>query len=72
MPILPYVFDAGGASFVLSGVLSAVALAVVGAVLAGVTERSPVWGGLRMLLAGGVAAAVTFGIGHLVGISLLG
>ncbi len=72
VPILPYVFDAGGASFVLSGVLSAVALAVVGAVLAGVTERSPVWGGLRMLLAGGVAAAVTFGIGHLVGISLLG
>ena len=72
VPILPYLFDAGSATFVLSGVLSAVALAVVGAILAGVTQRSPAWGGLRMLLAGGAAAAVTFGIGHLVGVSILG
>ena len=72
VPILPYLFDAGSATFVLSGVLSAVALAVVGAILAGVTQRSPAWGGLRMLLAGGAAAAVTFGIGHLIGLSILG
>jgi VIT1/CCC1 family predicted Fe2+/Mn2+ transporter len=72
VPILPYVFDAGSASFVLSGVLSAVALAVVGAVLGRVTERNYAWCGLRMLLAGGAAAAVTFGIGHLVGMSILG
>ena len=72
VPILPYVFDAGSAAFVLSGVLSAGALAVVGALLAVVSGRSLVWGGLRMLLAGGAAAAVTFGIGHLVGVSLLG
>ena len=72
VPILPYVFDAGSAAFVLSGVLSACALAVVGALLAAVTGRSLAWGGLRMLLAGGAAAAVTFGIGHLVGVSLLG
>ena len=72
VPILPYVFDAGSAAFVLSGVLSACALAVVGSLLAAVTGRSLAWGGLRMLLAGGAAAAVTFGIGHLVGVSLLG
>ena len=48
------------------------ALMAVGALIGAMSGRHAVWGGLRMLLAGGSAAAVTFGVGHLVGISVLG
>jgi VIT1/CCC1 family predicted Fe2+/Mn2+ transporter len=72
VPILPYIFDAGTLAFSLSAVLSAGALLVVGGLLAGLTGRNAAWGGLRMLLAGGSAAAITFGVGHLIGLSVGG
>ncbi|MCH7654113.1 MAG: VIT1/CCC1 transporter family protein, partial [Chloroflexi bacterium] len=72
VPILPYIFDAGELTFSLSAVLSALALIVVGGALAGLTSRSVLWGSLRMLMAGGAAAAVTFGIGHLIGVRIIG
>ena len=72
VPILPYIFDAGKLAFTLSGVLSALALVSVGGILAALTGRNAAWGALRMLLAGGSAAAVTFGVGHLVGVSIFG
>ena len=72
VPILPYIFDAGNLTFVLSAVLSGLALIVVGGTLSGITSRNVLWGSLRMLLAGGAAAAVTFGIGHLIGVSIIG
>ena len=71
VPILPYIFDAGGLAFTLSAALSATALVVVGGLLAALTQKSAAWGALRMLLAGGSAAAVTFGVGHLIGVSIL-
>ena len=70
VPILPYIFKAGGLAFSLSAVLSAAALASVGGLMATMSGRNPAWGSLRMLLAGGAAAAVTFGVGRLVGVSL--
>ena len=70
VPILPYLFGAGELAFSLSALLSAGALLGVGALLAWVTTRSTAWGALRMLLAGGSAAAVTFGVGSLIGVSL--
>ena len=72
VPILPYIFDAGRLSFILSAALSAGALVAVGGLLAGLTGRSATWGAVRMLLAGGAAAAVTFGVGHLIGVSVVG
>lgn len=74
IPILPFlmghfVTDAvPGAYTFYSAFLSAGALALVGAAIAAYSRRNVVWGGIRMLLAGGIAAAVTFGIGTLVGI----
>ena len=38
----------------------------VGAIIAMNSRTSTIWGGLRMLLAGGIAASITFGIGSLV------
>lgn len=66
VPILPYLFGAGNLAFVLSGVFSAVSLMIVGVLIALISDKSVLLGGLRMLLAGGLAAAVTFGVGNLV------
>jgi VIT1/CCC1 family predicted Fe2+/Mn2+ transporter len=70
VPILPYVFEAGRSALTLSAVLSALALALVGGLLALMSGRNAAWGALRMLLAGGAAAAVTFGVGNLIGVSV--
>ncbi len=70
VPILPYIFGAGDLSFRLSAALSAAALASVGAVIASMSGRNTLWGGARMLIAGSTAAAVTFGVGSLIGVSV--
>ena len=72
VPILPYVFDAGDLAFALSGIFGASALLVVGGLLAGLTGKSVRWGALRMLLAGGAAASVTYAVGSLIGVTLVG
>ena len=72
VPILPYIFGAGGLAFSLSAASSAGALVAVGALIGAMSGRHAVWGGLRMLLVGGSAAAVTFGVGRLVGVTVLG
>lgn len=72
VPILPYVLGAGDLAFSLSMAFSGLALVVVGGTLAAITSKSVLWGSLRMLMAGGAAAAVTFGIGSLIGASIVG
>ncbi len=70
IPILPYAVGAGDLAFSLSAGFGAFALALAGGVLALLTGVNPVWGSARMLLAGGAAAAVTYGIGRLIGVSV--
>jgi VIT1/CCC1 family predicted Fe2+/Mn2+ transporter len=70
VPILPYVLGAGSGAFSLSATLSGLALAAVGGTMAFLSGRAVTWGALRMLMAGGAAAAVTFGIGSLIGVSV--
>ena len=72
VPVLPYLFDAGPMAFTLSAVLSAVALAGIGAVVASGSGLNAAWGAVRMLAVGGLAAAVTYGIGRLVGVHGIG
>lgn len=72
IPIIPYLFGTGSLNIPASAVLSAGALLVVGGTLAKMSNRNPLWGAARMALAGGAAAAVTFGIGSLVGMTLAG
>ncbi len=72
VPIIPYLLGAGGLAFSLSAGLSAGALVLVGSVLAAMTGKSIAWGGLRMILAGGVAASITFGVGRLIGVTIVG
>jgi VIT1/CCC1 family predicted Fe2+/Mn2+ transporter len=67
VPIAPYLFSDSSAMFYISGAMSAVALVFVGAGLAWLSGINWVWGGARMLLVGVAAAAVTYGVGSLIG-----
>jgi len=69
-PVIPFFFASGELAIVLAVVFSTVALFTVGAAITLFTGR-PVWfSGLRQVVFGLVAAALTFGIGRLVGVSL--
>ena len=70
VPILPYVLGEGDLAFVLSAALSAAALVTVGGLMGLLSGRNVGWGALRMLLAGGAAASVTFGVGSLIRVSV--
>jgi len=68
VPILPLLV--GGTSISWVAVVSAVGLFGSGAVVSRLTATPPWFGGGRQLLLGAVAAAVTYGIGTLVGAGL--
>ncbi|WP_031159970.1 VIT1/CCC1 transporter family protein [Streptosporangium roseum] len=65
LPLLPYLL--GVTSLVSSAVISCLALFGAGALVSRVTARSWWYSGLRQLVVGVVAAALTFGLGHLLG-----
>jgi len=65
VPLLPFFLGASG--IVPALVISALALIVTGGAIARLTARSMWYGGRRQLLLGGVSAAVTYGVGLLVG-----
>ena len=67
MPLLPFFFGSGLGAVVVSIVISAVALMLVGAAITVVTGSSVLRTGGRQVLLGLFAAAVTFGLGTLVG-----
>jgi VIT1/CCC1 family predicted Fe2+/Mn2+ transporter len=70
VPLLPFVFGAGGTALILAIALTAVALFAVGATLSLFTGRSAMLSGLRMLAIGAAAGGVTFMIGRLLGVSV--
>ena len=70
IPVFPYLLWHGTAGIVGSGIASASGLFMIGAFITLITGRNPILSGLRMMLLGLVAAAVTFGIGRLIGVSL--
>ncbi len=68
IPVLPYLLGAGS---LLPGVaVSLLGLFAAGAIVTMVTARPWWFGGLRQLILGAVAAALTYGIGNLVGVGL--
>ena len=71
VPLLPFAFAVGTHALTVAGLLTAVALFAVGATLSLFTGRAAVFSGTRMLLLGGLAAAVTFAVGKLFGVGLM-
>ena len=69
VPVLPYILFASGTAFMTSLIFSAFALLAVGAMIASYTGRSTFVSALRMLLIGFGAAAVTYLVGSVIGVS---
>lgn len=65
--VLPYLIGSGTAALVAAIVLALAAMFGVGATIGALNGRSAVRMGLRQMAVGALAAAVTFGIGHLIG-----
>ncbi len=72
VPVLPFALLAGTTAILVSVVLSALALFGIGAAITLMTGRGVLYSGARQVLFGLLAAALTFGIGKLIGTSLAG
>lgn len=72
IPVLPFVFLAGPSGIYTSLAVSGAGLFVIGAGTTLFTARSVLWSGVRQVFFGLAAAAVTFGIGRVIGVSLGG
>lgn len=72
IPVLPFMFANGTKAILLSVGLSTIGLFIIGAAITLFTGRNVWYSGMRQVLFGLAAAAITFGIGKLIGISVTG
>ncbi|HEX5171342.1 MAG TPA: VIT1/CCC1 transporter family protein, partial [Cyclobacteriaceae bacterium] len=70
IPVVPFIFANGMKAIVISVSLSAVGLFMIGAAITLFTGRNVWFSGFRQVLFGLAAAAITFGIGKLIGVSV--
>jgi VIT1/CCC1 family predicted Fe2+/Mn2+ transporter len=70
VPLAPFLVTRGDGALVASVAVTGCALFAVGATISLFTGRSALRDGLRMLAIGGVAGALTYGVGRLLGVSL--
>ncbi|MEI7435292.1 MAG: VIT1/CCC1 transporter family protein [bacterium] len=70
VPVVPFIFTSGLTATLWSATLSAVALFIIGAGITLVTGCAIWWSGLRMVIFGLAAAAITYGVGRMIGVSL--
>lgn len=69
LPVIPWLFVSGAIGVTSSAVASGIGLFVTGAIITLFTGRSVLYSGTRQLAFGLAAAAITFGIGKVVGVS---
>lgn len=72
IPVAPFIFMSGMNAVYLSIGLSTIGLFALGAVITLFTGRTLLYSGFRMVLFGLLAAAITFGIGRVIGVSIGG
>ncbi len=70
VPVFPFIFFSGFSAVIASILFSAVGLFILGAIVTLFTGRGVLYSGARMVIFGLLAAAVTFGIGRLIGVSV--
>ncbi len=68
IPLVPYLAASGALAFYTSLFVSLGALFLLGIGISTFTHRSRVFSGLRQVMLGGVAAAVTYAVGTLIGV----
>lgn len=69
-PMFPYFFWSGTSAIILSLGVSAIGLFIIGAAITLMTGRGVLFSGMRQVLVGIAAAALTYSIGKLIGISI--
>ena len=67
VPLIPFFFASRRPALIASVLLSAIVLVALGAAVTTLTGRSPLRSGVRQLLFGLGAAAITYAIGQAVG-----
>ena len=72
IPVIPFFFMGGTNAVLLSAGLSAIGLFLIGAAITLFTGKSIWFSGFRQVIFGLLAAAITFGIGRLIGVSVAG
>jgi VIT1/CCC1 family predicted Fe2+/Mn2+ transporter len=70
VPLLPYLLTSGGMAFGGSLALSLAALALLGVAISRLTRRPLLFGAGRQVLLGGIAAAVTYAVGRIIGVQV--
>ncbi len=71
IPLIPFIVAAHASPIAFSAALSAGALFGLGSAITLMTGRHPIWSGLRQLVFGLAAAALTYTIGWLLGTAVL-
>ncbi len=72
IPVIPFIFIGGMQAVIISTILSGFGLFLIGASITLFTGKSIWLSGFRQVLFGLIAAAITFGIGKMIGVSVLG
>jgi predicted membrane protein (TIGR00267 family) len=72
IPVIPFFFLTGMNAVMLSVGMSAVGLFLIGAAITLFTGKNVWYSGFRQVIFGLAAAAITFGIGKLIGVSIAG
>ena len=72
IPVIPFFFLGGLNAVLLSAGLSAIGLFLIGSAITLFTGKSIWFSGMRQVMFGLAAAAITFGIGKLIGVSVAG
>ncbi len=70
IPVFPFIFTSGFHAIIISVSMSAAGLFLIGAAITLFTGKNVWYSGLRQVLFGLAAAAITFGIGRLIGVSV--
>lgn len=70
IPVLPFMFTNGTQAIIISVSLSAAGLFLIGAAITLFTGKNVWYSGFRQVIFGLAAAAITFGIGKIIGVSV--
>lgn len=70
IPVIPFFFSAGFKAILFSVALSTIGLFLIGAAITLFTGKNVWYSGMRQVLFGLAAAAITYGIGSLIGVSM--
>ncbi len=70
VPLAPFFFASGTAAVLAAIAAAAAGLFVIGALISLLTGRSALFSGTRQLVFGLLAAGLTFGLGHLIGMAI--